>query len=76
VKFKRAEYSAAVSLLQQAVDKAPAAIELRYHLGMALLRNGNAAAAREHLEAALKPGVGFEGAEDARAALNGLSNAG
>ncbi len=63
-------------LLQQAVDKGAEAAGLRYHLGMALLKNGNAKAAREHLEAALKSGTKFDGVEDARAALQGLSVAG
>ncbi len=76
VKYKRAEYSAAVNLLQQAVDKAPAAAELRFHLGMALLRSGDTATAREHLEAALKSGRRFEGVDDARAALKGLAATG
>ena len=76
VKFKRGEYAAAVNLLQQAVDKAPTAPDFQFHLGMALLKNGNAASAREHLEAALKSGAAFDGADEARAALKGLSSTG
>ena len=76
VRLKRGETQAAVTLLQQAVDKAPQSQEFRYHLGMAQYRSGNRVGAQINLEAALRKGTGFAGAEEARAtliAINGKS---
>ena len=69
VKFKSGDYRGAVSLLQQAVDKAPATPELRYHLAMAQLRDGSQQLAVKNLEAALQAQQIFPGMDDARAAL-------
>jgi tetratricopeptide (TPR) repeat protein len=76
VKYKRGDYQPATGLLQQAVDKAPAVPDFRFHLGMALIKSGNPAAARENLEAALKSGVTFDGMDEARSALKSLPTAG
>jgi Flp pilus assembly protein TadD len=72
VHFKRAEYAQALPVLQRAVERAPDSPELRYHLGMAEWRSGNAAGARKDLEAALAGSAKFAGVEDARAALAAL----
>jgi tetratricopeptide (TPR) repeat protein len=69
VKFKSGDFHSAESLLQQAVDKAPAAPELRYHLGMAQLRSGEQQAAQQNLETALRSDHPFAGMDEAKAAL-------
>ena len=70
VKFKRGEFQESLSLLQQAVDKSPESPLLRYHLGMAQLRTGDRAAARQNLEAAISSGRPFHGVKEAQAALD------
>jgi tetratricopeptide (TPR) repeat protein len=69
VKFKSGDFHGAESLLQQAVDKAPAAPEMRYHLGMAQLRSGEQQAAEQNLEAAVSSTREFVGLDEAKAAL-------
>jgi tetratricopeptide (TPR) repeat protein len=69
VKFKSGDYRGAVSILQQAVDKAPESPELRYHLAMAQLRDGAQQLAVKNLETALRTQQPFPGMDDARAAL-------
>lgn len=75
VKFKRGEFQESLALLQQAVDKSPESPLMRYHLGMAQLRTGNRAAARENLEAAVTSGRNFHGVKEAQAALEEIKRA-
>jgi Tfp pilus assembly protein PilF len=75
VKFKSGDFHGAESLLQQAVDKAPTAPELRYHLGMAQLRSGEQQAAQQNLETALHSERPFAGMDEAKAALAQLKKA-
>jgi tetratricopeptide (TPR) repeat protein len=75
VKFKVGDFHEAESLLQQAVDKAPAAPEMRYHLGMAQLRSGEPQAAEQSLESALEANRPFAGMDEARATLAQLKKA-
>lgn len=72
VKFKQGEFQQAVGLLQQAADKNAAVPEIRYHLGMAYYKSGNLSAARENLEAALKSGIRFPGADEAQTVLTAV----
>jgi tetratricopeptide (TPR) repeat protein len=76
VKFKRGDYQGALGLLAQAVDKSPDSPVMRYHLGMAQLKNGDAGAARENLEAAVKSGRAFMGSKEAQAALDQIKQSG
>ena len=76
VKFKLGEYQAALNLLSQAVDMAPQSAVMRYHLGMAQLRAGDAEAARENLEAAVASDQAFMGMKEAQAALEEIKRAG
>ena len=76
VKFKVGDFHGAESLLQQAVDKAPDAPELRYHLGMAQLKSGEAQAAERNLEAAVNANKPFSGLDEARATLAQLKKSG
>jgi len=69
VKFKSGDFHGAESLLQQAVDKAPAAPEFRYHLGMAQLRSGEQQAAEQNLESAVNSNRPFVGVDEAKATL-------
>ena len=69
VKFKAGQPKEALPLLQQAVEKAPNAPVLRYHLAMVQLKSGDKESARKNLEAAVGTGKPFDGLDEARAAL-------
>ncbi len=69
VHVKRGEYAQALPVLGRAVDRAPDAREIRYHLAMAELYMGHTDQAREQLEAALSGSAKFYGSEDARTTL-------
>jgi tetratricopeptide (TPR) repeat protein len=75
VKFKSGDFHGAEILLQQAVEAAPDAPELRYHLGMAQLRGGEPQAAQQNLEMALRTEQPFPGRDEAKAALTQLKKA-
>ena len=73
VRYKRGEYSDAAAALERAVQRAPEAQEIRYHLAMAELRAGRRDRARTDLEAALAGGsVSFVGVDNARSVLASL----
>jgi tetratricopeptide (TPR) repeat protein len=74
VHFKRAEYAAAVSVLQRAAQRAPDSKEIFYHLGMAELRNGQKDLARRDLQTAVSGSSGFAGADEARETLTSLTS--
>jgi tetratricopeptide (TPR) repeat protein len=73
VHFKRAEYAQALTVLEQAVQRAPQTREIRYHLGMVELHQGLKERARSDLEAAIAGPGSFAGVKDARIALASLS---
>jgi tetratricopeptide (TPR) repeat protein len=75
-KFKAGEYQAAVNLLQQAANAAPDSNTLRYHLGMAQWKAGDASAARDNLQAAVKDNKPFFGSDEAKQALATLTTTG
>jgi tetratricopeptide (TPR) repeat protein len=72
VRFKRREYKQAVIALERAADRAPESKIIRYHLGMAQLRNGEREHARSNLESALSGSGNFTGSDEARSALASL----
>jgi tetratricopeptide (TPR) repeat protein len=74
VKFKSGDLRGAEVLLRQAVDRRPAEPELRYHLGMTLLRSGEPQPAEQNLESALNSGQPFVGRGEAKAALARLKS--
>jgi tetratricopeptide (TPR) repeat protein len=72
VRFKRREYQDAVAVLQRAVERAPDAKVIRYHLGMTELQLGHRDRALSNLESALTGPGTFTGADEARVALADL----
>ena len=72
IRYQRGELPSALSTLGQAVNLAPGAGVLRYHLAMAELKSGQTAAARDNLQQALQDGKPFEGSVDARSVLTHL----
>jgi tetratricopeptide (TPR) repeat protein len=66
--YRRGVYSAAVGPLREAATQMPENPEVRFHLGMAYLRNGEAEKARDELRSALDLGA-FPSAGEARRAL-------
>ncbi len=73
VLYKGGDAAAAVQALQSASAKRPHSPESLYHLGMAQALAGQSAAARENLTRALAMGQPFDGAKDAKAALQNLA---
>ena len=69
VYYKKGLYSAAIPLFQECAGKSPSHAVYHYHLGMALLANGDKAKGRDRLQAALKLGLTGDAAEQARKAL-------
>lgn len=76
VQYKHGDLTRALSTLGQAVNLAPGAPVLRYHLAMAELKSGQTVAARDNLEKALSGGKPFEGMTEARSVLTRLQSAG
>jgi tetratricopeptide (TPR) repeat protein len=74
VHFKRGEYAVALPVLERAAQKAPEAREIRYHLGMAELRQGQHDKARGSLEFALSGPTKYSWSDEARSALAGLKD--
>jgi tetratricopeptide (TPR) repeat protein len=74
VHFKRGEYAAALPVLERAAQRAPEAREIRYHLGMAELRQGQSDKARGSLEFAVSGQTRYSWSDEARSALAGLKD--
>jgi tetratricopeptide (TPR) repeat protein len=74
--YKKGLVSQAVSALKESVDKQPDNVTFKYHLGFALAKSGDSAAARQTLETALKLDPKSGQADEARAALAKLSATG
>ena len=53
VMYKRGNYSGAIPLLQECVKKTPDSAQFRYHLGLALIANGQREPGRTQLQASL-----------------------
>ncbi len=68
---KQGKLKQALPLLRRSVAGLPNAPEGRYHLGVALLKVGQTAAGRMHLEKALELSKDFDGATAARDLLKG-----
>ena len=73
VLYKRGDSSAAVSVLQSVLSKAPESPVALYHLGMAQASAGQPDAARENLTLSLKSGKAFPGMDEAKATLDKLA---
>lgn len=70
VLYQKADYKAALPLLEKAAGKASQVAVLQYHLGMTRYHLGDKAAARQNLEQATAEGVAdYPGIEEARALL-------
>ena len=72
VRYRCADYGAALPALQRAAAQAPQSNIIRFHLGMTELGLGERARAREDLEAALAGSASFTGADEARTTLASL----
>lgn len=69
VEYKRGALESAISAFERAVARTPDEPLLRYHLGMAYYKKGDAARAREHLERSLQAKSSFHGVDEAKATL-------
>ncbi len=58
-----------MQFLEKAVEGAPDAALMHYHLGMAYLASGNDVSARDHLAKAVESNVEFKGIDEAKEAL-------
>jgi Flp pilus assembly protein TadD len=72
VEYKLGEASQAVLFLEKAVEGAPDAALMHYHLGLAYLASGNKVGAREHLGKAVDGNQNFKGLEHAKKELAAL----
>lgn len=72
LQYRMKNYPQAVALLENAVRKSNGAPELRYHLGMAYLKNNKTDKAKEELSKALSTQARFPGREEAESALSAL----
>jgi len=70
--YKKNVYSTAITYLKEAAEKMPEQPVVRYHLGMAYYKNGNRDLARQELNRALSLSQDFEGAKEAKKALENL----
>jgi len=69
VYYRKNVYTRAIVYLKEAAEKLPNQPMVRYHLGMAYHKNGNADLARKELTKALELDPKFKGNEEARAIL-------
>jgi len=69
VRYRRGEFTAALTPLEHAVEQAPDNKEFRYHLGLVQLQTGEKARGRTNLEAAVAGDTPYPWAKDARMAL-------
>ncbi len=67
--FRQGKLKQALPLLRRGVARMPDNPQVHYHLGAALLKNGNQAAGKKELVAALKISGNFDGAARARELL-------
>jgi tetratricopeptide (TPR) repeat protein len=72
--YKKGFYDNALGELTDAVEKLPDNPTVRYHLGMTYLKKGETEKAKQELEKALELKDSFEGAQEAKEALAGLSS--
>jgi tetratricopeptide (TPR) repeat protein len=67
--FRLGDYAQALPQLRKAVEHAPQAAIMQYHLGMALYRNGDLASAKPYLRKAVDAKAEFPGVDEARKIL-------
>ena len=68
--YKKGLNAVAVSTLREAAKQNPSSAAIQYHLGLALLQNGDKVAARATLEGVLKKSPAFPDAAEARRVLS------
>lgn len=73
VYYKKGDYNKAITFLKEAASLSPDEPTIRYHLGLAYIRNGMKGEARKEIEGALKMTKHFPDAEEAKKILKGLS---
>jgi len=69
IEYKLGDYEQARLFLEKAVEGAPEAGLMHYHLGMAYFALGNGVSARDHLTRAVESTVDFKGKDEARETL-------
>lgn len=72
VYFKAGKLNQSIEVLTHAIELAPKAAELHYHMGMAYAEQGNLDKAREHLKIATASEQNYTGKEHAQNKLNEL----
>ena len=72
VYYKTGDYAGAVKVLKTVVEKSPDVAVFNYHLGMALYKSGDEAAAKTYLTSALATEGDFPGKADAEVHLKKL----
>jgi Tfp pilus assembly protein PilF len=74
VYYKKGLAALAIPPLRESVDKDPKNAMYQFHLGLAYVKSGDAAAGRKALEAALALDPKFAGADEAQRTLASLKS--
>ncbi len=74
VHYKMGNHTEALSLLRNAVEKAPKHPLLNYHYGVVSLETGDTRTAKKHIQLAVEAGSAFELLGEAQGVLAGLTN--
>ncbi len=72
IRVEQGDVARGLPLLQKAVDLAPGAPVIRYHLAVGLAKSGDKVKAKKELEQLLASGKSFSQIEEARALLKSL----
>ena len=72
--YKKGLFRQAVSAFEESINRSPKNAGFQFHLGLAHLKAGNPNAAKAALNEALRLDPRFDGAEEARKALEGLGD--
>jgi tetratricopeptide (TPR) repeat protein len=70
--YKKGAYLKSIALLRESSEKLPENATVRFHLGMALYKNGDSRSAKRELERAIKLDPGFSEIEEAKRTLAAL----
>jgi len=72
--YKNGDYKKAIHVLSTVIESAPETLVYQYHLGMAYLKAGDKAAARQYLAKAVAGDTRYDGIDEARETLKSVGS--